>query len=284
MPINYLKKIQLGEFNEDGYRISPSKEVGSVIEGFYVFSRDPRDNTHLIFNDGFPVLVFMQSCEDSVVVTGANDAFEIKAVWASAGSIKKVYVKYNNNTDQVFIVRFYPAAFYQLFGLDAQYFRNNPITSFEYIARNNNFSIEEFFGCNSIEEKIAFVGTYVQHAFTEINTPDILHKTLDYIHKTKGKSTVRNVTNNAGVNYKWLERSFVKNIGLLPKEYIQLQRFIHAYLELLGSEEVNLMRTAISNGYYDSNHFLKDFKAYTGKTPLEYLKFQLQVDGLLSKL
>lgn len=278
MPINYLKKIQLGEFNEDGYRISPSKEVGSVIEGFYVFSRDPRDNTHLIFNDGFPVLVFLQSCEDSVVVTGANDAFEIKAAWASAGSIKNVYVKYNNNTHQVFIVRFYPAAFYQLFGLAAQYFRNNPVTSFEYIARNNNFSIEEFFGCNSIEEKIAFVGTYVQHVFTEINTPDILHRTLDYIHKTKGKSTVRNVTNNAGVNYKWLERSFVKNIGLLPKEYIQLQRFIHAYLELLGSEEVDLMRIAISNGYYDSNHFLKDFKSYTGKTPLEYLKFQLQVD------
>ena len=145
MPINYLKKIQLGEFNEDGYRISPSKELESVIEGFYVFSRDPKDNTHLIFNDGFPVLVFLQSSEDTVAVTGGNDAFEIKAVWASAGSIKNVYVKYNNNTDQVFIVRFYPAAFYQLFGLDAQYFRYHPVTPFEYIAKNNNFSIARIF-------------------------------------------------------------------------------------------------------------------------------------------
>lgn len=278
MPIDYLKKIQLGEYNEGGYRISPSKKVDSVIEGFYVFSRDSRNNTHLIFNDGFPVLVFLQSCEDTVVVTGQNDAFEIKAVWASAGSIKNVYVKYNNNSDQVFIVRFYPGAFYQLFGLDAQYFRYNPVTPFEYIAKNHNFCIEEFFKYNSIEEKVAFVGTYVQHFFTGINTPEILHKTLDHIHKIKGKSTVRNVTNDAGVNYKWLERSFVKHIGLLPKEYIQLQRFIHAYLELVGNEDVDLMRIAVSNGYYDSNHFLKDFKAYTGKTPLEYLKFQLQSD------
>lgn len=272
MPINYLKKIQLGEFNEDGYRISPSKEIETVIEGFYVFSTDPENNTHLIFNDGFPVLVFLQSCEDTVAVTGENDALEIKAVWASAGSIKNVYVKYNTN--QVFIVRFYPGAFYQLFGLDAQYFRNNPVISFEYIAKNNNFSIEKFFKCNSIGEKITFVGTYVQNSFTEINTPEILQKTLDYIHRIKGKSTVRNVTDDAGVNYKWLERNFVKNIGLLPKEYIQLQRFIHAYLELVGSEDVDLMRIAISNGYYDSNHFLKEFKSYTGKTPLAYLKFQ----------
>jgi AraC-like DNA-binding protein len=194
---------------------------------------------------------------------------------ASGGSIKNVYVKYNTNTNQIFVVRFYPGAFYQLFGLDAQYFKCKPVAPFESIAENTNFNLQEFFKSGSIREKIAFVDAYVQQSFTEVTTPETLHKTLDYIHRIKGNSTVRNVTNDAGVNYKWLERSFVKNIGLLPKEYIQLQRFIHAYLELVGSKDVNLMRIAISNGYYDSNHFLKDFKVYTGKTPLEYLRFQL---------
>ena len=274
MPINYLKKIQLGEFNKDDYRVNPSKEIESVIEGFYVFSRDPKDNTHLIFNDGFPVLVFLQSHEDMVEVKAENKTFEIKAAWASAGSIKNVYVKYNNNTEQVFIVRFYPAAFYQLFGLNAQYFRYNPVIPFEYIANNNNFSIEELFKHKSIEEKVAFIKTYIQNFFTDINTPETLHKTLNHIHKIKGQGTVRKVTSDAGVNYKWLERSFAQHIGLLPKEYIQLQRFIHAYLELVGSKDVDLMRIAVSNGYYDANHFLKDFKAYTGKTPLAYLRLQ----------
>lgn len=274
MPINYLEKIQLGTFNEDGYRISPSKEVESVIEGFYVFSRDSKDDTHLIFNDGFPVLVFLQSPEDTIAVTGLNDTFEIKGAWASAGSIKNVYVKYNNNTDQVFIVRFHPGAFYQLFGLDALYFRHKPLAPFEHIAKNNNFSTKEFFKYTAIEEKVEFVETYIQNSLKMIDRPEILRKTMDYIHKIKGKSTVRNLTNDVGVNYKWLERSFTQHIGLLPKEYIQLQRFIHAYLELVGTEDVDLMRIAISNGYYDSNHFLKDFKAYTGKTPLGYLKFQ----------
>lgn len=280
MPINYLKKIQLGEFNVDGYRISPSIEVESIIEGFYVFSKDPMENTHLVFNDGFPVLVFLQNSEDTVAVTGGKDTFEIRAAWASAGSIKNFYVKYNNTTDQVFIVRFYPGAFYQLFNLNAQYFRYNPVAPFESIASNNNFSMKEFFEYSSIEEKITFISNYVQNDFKKIATPDILSKTLDYIHEIKGNSTVRNVTNYAGVNYKWLERSFVQHIGLLPKEYIQLQRFIHAYLELVGKQDVDLMRIAISNGYYDSNHFLKDFKVYTGKTPLEYLKFQSGAAGL----
>jgi AraC-like DNA-binding protein len=276
MPINYLKRIQLGEFNGDGYRIIPSKLLQSIIEGFYVFSRAPEDDTHLVFNDGFPVLVFLQSCKDTVTVTGQNHAAEIKAAWASAGSIRNVYVKYNNNTEQIFIVRFHPGAFYQLFDLNAHYFRANPVAPFGDIAEKNNFDIEKFFGCSSIEEKIAFVGAYVKESFNGARTPGIIHETLDRIHKIKGNSTVQNLTNHAGVNYKWLERNFAQYIGLMPKEYIQLQRFIHAYLELLGSTDVDLMQIAVSNGYYDSNHFLKDFKAYTGKTPLEYLKFQAQ--------
>src|SRR5690606_33786391 len=129
----------------------------------------------------------------------------------------------------------------------------------------------KFFKLHSVEEKIAFVETHVQCSFIKIETPEILHQTLDYIRKIKGNSTVRKVSHDAGVNYKWLERSFAQYIGLLPKEYIQLQRFMHAYLELLGSKNVDLMRIAISNGYYDVNHFLKDFKTYTGKTPVAYL-------------
>lgn len=274
MPINYLKKIQLGEFDEEGYRISASEAVESVIEGFYVFSRAQSDQSQLIFNDGFPVLVFLQKAEDRVTVTTEKDAFEISAAWASAGSIKNVYVNYNQSTAQIFIVRFHPGAFYQLFGLDPQYFRYTPLAAFADIAKVNHFRIDQFFGSTTVEEKVAFVETFVQNSGT-INTPVNLHRTLDYIHKVKGQSTVKNVSHDIGVNYKWLERSFTQYIGLLPKEYIQLQRFIHAYLELVGGEEVDLMRIAVSNGYYDSNHFLKDFKIYTGKTPLAYLKHQL---------
>ena len=275
MPINYLKQVQLGKFGADGYRVSPLAVVDSIIEGFYVFSKDPKEHTHLVFNDGFPVLVFLQNIEDSVSVQGNKDALEIKAAWASAGSIKNVHVKYNTQTEQLFVVRFHPGAFYQLFGLSASHFRSQPVAPFTPIAERNSFNLKEFYRFSTVEEKMAFIETYVQQSFTTTNAPEILHETLAHIHKIKGNSTVQNISNDAGVNYKWLERSFVQYIGLLPKEYIQLHRFIHAYLELVETKEVDLMRIAVSNGYYDSNHFLKDFKSYTGKTPLAYLKRQL---------
>lgn len=274
MPINYLKQIQLGEFNERDYRISPSHEVGAVIEGFYVFSGDPEEDTHLIFNDGFPVIVFLQNQHDRITVTTENDTFEIQSAWASAGAIKNVYIKYNNNTSQVFIIRFYPGAFYQLFGLDAQFFRSRPILSLEQVAAKNDFSINDFFSQHTVDQRTLFMESFIQNSLAKIETPEMLNRTLDYIHKTKGQLSVQNVSNDTGINYKWLERSFSKHIGLLPKQYLQLQRFLNAYLGLVGSKDIDLMETAISNGYYDYNHFLKDFKVYTGKTPLTYLKLQ----------
>lgn len=274
MPINYLKKIQLGEFCTEAYRISPEKDIQSVIEGFYVFAKDPNDNSQLIFNDGFPVLVFLQNVTDKITVKQKNQELVINAAWASAGSIKNVYVNYNQPTNQLFIVRFHPGAFYQLFGLTMEHFKQNPVSSFERIAENNLFGLSDLFKCKSGEEKAAFVGKYVKRAVGASKTPKIIKDTLDHIHKTKGQVTVHDAMANVCVNYKRLERNFAQHVGLLPRDYIQLQRFMHAYLELVKSKKADLTQIAVANGYYDANHFLKAFKLYTGKTPMAYIKFQ----------
>ncbi|RYF49613.1 MAG: hypothetical protein EOO38_07505 [Cytophagaceae bacterium] len=88
MPINYLRKIQLGDFSDSGYRICPSDEIAAAIEGFYVFSKEAKSDTHLVFNDGYPVLVFMQNSNDTVSVIGQKDSTEIKGAWASAGGAR----------------------------------------------------------------------------------------------------------------------------------------------------------------------------------------------------
>jgi len=59
-------------------------------------------------------------------------------------------------------------------------------------------------------------------------------------------------------------------MGLTPKEYIQLQRFISAYINLY-SKSYDLLSVALDNGYYDYNHFLKEFKDFTGKAPLKFI-------------
>ncbi|MDD6211169.1 MAG: helix-turn-helix domain-containing protein [Bacteroidales bacterium] len=72
------------------------------------------------------------------------------------------------------------------------------------------------------------------------------------------------------LSYKWLDRNFARHIGIRPKEYASLQRFIHAYFAFMEDKDSDLMDIAINSGYYDQNHFTKEFKKYTGLSPLIY--------------
>lgn len=234
-----------------------------------MFKKEAVQQRHLIFNDGFPAIVFLPKYRDTASVIAANSTTHIQGAWVNGGAIKNTYVEYNH-IDQLFIVRFHPKAFYQLFTINTQYFRHQAVVPFEHLAQKNGFAVQDFFTCNTIKEKTIFIENHIRHVVKEPQSQDELRATLMYMQRAQGTDTVSTLIRNTGVNYKWLERFFIKNIGLLPKEYIQMHRFLEAHRILTSSGTPNLMNVAVSTGYYDANHFLKDFKLYTGKTPLAY--------------
>lgn len=225
----------------------------------------------MLFNDEFPVIIFLKGKDDTVSIKSDKGVIDIKGAWGSVGLIKNVHIKYNNTTDQLFLIRFHGDAFYRLFDEHAKYFRANPIFPLADICDKINFDIDSFFKQKSIPEKIAFIESHIGSIILDTRGNQKLNKLISAL-KNKDNKSIIDVAKKMGVNYKWMERNFMKNIGFLPKEFTQLYRFINAYIELTNSKKVDLMQIAISNGYYDSNHFLKEFKVYTGKSPIEYLK------------
>lgn len=72
-----------------------------------------------------------------------------------------------------------------------------------------------------------------------------------------------------------------KHIMINPQQYRclfassrsgRIQCLVHAYSELPANGENDLTGIAVDNGYCDLNHFIKSFKRFTGKTPLQYYK------------
>ena len=67
-----------------------------------------------------------------------------------------------------------------------------------------------------------------------------------------------------------LERQFNQQIGISPKEFINLTRFNKAFEKLQRGGKQTLSNIAWEFGYYDNAHFTNDFKRYTGKAPTEF--------------
>jgi AraC-like DNA-binding protein len=93
----------------------------------------------------------------------------------------------------------------------------------------------------------------------------------NYIRRQKGIVKVKELEDKFRVSGRWLQKQFLAQVGLSPKEYARVTRF-NAFLDhILMTPSVSLDTLLDDYAYYDKSHLNRDFKAFTGQTPLAFL-------------
>ena len=88
------------------------------------------------------------------------------------------------------------------------------------------------------------------------------------MQRSRGMLGVAAVAAESAVSTRHMERLFQEQIGVSPKIFARLLRLDHA-LELAGPGS-NWAEVADLCGYFDQSHLVRDFRALTGATPLEF--------------
>lgn len=85
---------------------------------------------------------------------------------------------------------------------------------------------------------------------------------------------IRELAAMLGVSNGFLDREFVRVVGLTPHAVARIARLrrVLAGVDVFG--EVNWTRIAAEAGWFDQSHFIRDFKRHTGVTPSAYLRSQ----------
>lgn len=270
MPIKFFKYLK--ESKDKSICIKkahPSKVNSNLIEGYYAFSCIGLANKELIFNDGFPVMVFMPDKEDTLRLCINNKEREIKTAWISGGRTQNIYIENVNRLDYMLVVRFKPLLFYNFLGIDNSIFKKTPILQLNQVVTRldwiNKF-IDDIYSFLDIDKQISYIDSFISSRIVNNIEFPMLEYILNIIDENKGVISVSDIVKETGLNYKWLGRAFQSYIGMSPKEYLKSQRFLNSYLDLTDSKTHPLDIVA-NRGYYDYNHLMKDFKAYTGHTP-----------------
>ena len=90
----------------------------------------------------------------------------------------------------------------------------------------------------------------------------------DAIYRSKGRISVDLLARECNVSNRTLERYFYNNMGIGPKEFINIVRFHQTLLALeKGYPRGQLVKIAAKLGYYDQSHFIKEVKKRTGSAP-----------------
>lgn len=92
------------------------------------------------------------------------------------------------------------------------------------------------------------------------------------ICESRGNISIRELAEETGYTECYIRRVFKKIHGISPKVFARFVRFQNLLKQMEHFAEINQMEEmALSCGYYDQSHMIKDFKCFAGMTPESYL-------------
>ena len=85
-------------------------------------------------------------------------------------------------------------------------------------------------------------------------------------------AVVRKLARAAGVCDRRFFDVFRSEVGLNPKLFHRVQRFQHTLIKARRLQEPNWAQLALEDGYFDQSHLIRDFLAFSGFSPADYLR------------
>lgn len=102
-----------------------------------------------------------------------------------------------------------------------------------------------------------------------------IQEAMRIIHVNKGVVRIKELASQLFMSLDVFEKRFRKVTGATPKHFCYIVRMTHAIQAVSHSRLVDL---SLDLGYYDQAHFSKDFKHFTGITPLEFIRNPIPED------
>jgi AraC-like DNA-binding protein len=92
-------------------------------------------------------------------------------------------------------------------------------------------------------------------------------RALHLIDASRGRVRVDDLAAEIGVSCRHLSRQFQRAVGLGPKEYGRIRRFLRAVELLAAGTPRSLTEVALDCGYFDQAHFNHEFRDLAGMSP-----------------
>jgi AraC-like DNA-binding protein len=174
---------------------------------------------------------------------------------------------------EVFAVKFTPAGFYPFVGVPVSRFSNTATSLYEVFGTEGD---ELDHAVLSDETDLSRVNRIEDFLRARRPEPDenvrVITEIVYSIAKDRGILKVDDLSQRYKLNKRTLQRLFERYVGASPKWVIQRYR-LHEAAEQLGAGALhNYADLAVTLGYSDQAHFVRDFRALIGVSPAAYAK------------
>lgn len=251
----------------------PHSDLVTIVKCYWTLEVPAQQDTQrqLILPDGCVDMCF--TLGDDIKRYTSDDDYIIQPRQMLLGQITEQFYIEPTGYVNTFAIRFYPYGFANFIDSPLNELANKETPLSELFGDEKAEQLShEIIQANTTDERIDIAERFLTDRLNDKTTIDnIVKSTIDAMLLSKGSKPLIAILKDDLTKRRQLERNFVKQIGLSPKQLSKVIRLQATLQMLLNQTTETLTDIAYENEYYDQAHFIKDFKEFTGITPKEFL-------------
>ncbi|MEM6766852.1 MAG: helix-turn-helix transcriptional regulator [Bacteroidota bacterium] len=236
--------------------IVPSKRLSCVIDSFWTYLNKEEPESFKVLPD---------SCTDLI--------FDLKRdIGFISGIMSKYQIRELEKGCHLIGIRLKAESFYSLTRIPPNEIKNLRTEIGNVFSKQDVHTISRLYSLKSIHDKISFLEGFVAQKLKENHQDkdELAISIAKNIRMLKGNLTIESLAIAHGVSLRQAERRFKNAIGLSPKEYANVIRFIHAREAISTSPKSSLLEIAFDGGFFDHSHMTYEFKRISGESPSSF--------------
>lgn len=169
-------------------------------------------------------------------------------------------------------VVFKPYGAYKLFGIPQRHF-SNQATDIQLLFPGVAILIEQLKEASGAAEKVvAILERWLLNRLDTAAKTDVsgIAYACEQIQQSGGLLRVEELCRHLGMSTTTLGDQFREKVGFSPKTFSRIVRFNHINTFISQQIHVNWQELVYSHGFFDQNHFIKEFKHFYGCTPSQW--------------
>lgn len=257
-------------------RTYPEKGLESIVSCFWMIENreDASRKVQKVVPDGYPEIIFHFA--DPYMIRLQSD-WELQPLKLVAGQIKRHFFLGNTGRSSMIGIKMMPTTFTHLFGVNMDTLTGKVLNLKEVAGSIFNELYDELNNTDSFDERCNLLNLFFDKLLSERPlVPTKADEAVSLIFSSNGTVTVRELCNALSIGERQLERLFRQYVGLSPKFYSRIIRFSQIFQHIEKGDPF-WTDTVYRTGFYDQSHFIKNFKAFTGEEPSEYLFEELNI-------
>lgn len=251
------------------HTVIPDQSISLFVKNILIFEESGSNSKTVLpfFADGFPGILFHES--DGLIVSPHNK--KMPSLFLYGQTIKPVELIISGNFT-IIVFQLYPFVLKSLFQVEPQSLNDD---CYDLGLLKNNLGHEtskQLYSARNLKLRIEIITSLLNSLFLskqeKLDLP--IARAIQTIVNKKGKLTIKEVYSNLHLTERTFERRFYRSVGVSAKQFSKMIQFQQS-LEQLGENDYNRLTDIVyANGFADQSHFIKVFKAFTGKTPLAF--------------